>query len=370
VDLIKDARVIALKTTHSAARRDENSELKATVIEIMTENGYRGFGEVQSGADVPSIVAEMLTVIKPKIIDKNPADYRLFLSETTRSIYVWGRRGLPVGIMGAIEIAVIDAYAQQLRVPFYQILGGAVKDKLRVYASGGENQTPSEIEKELSTYADQGYTAVKIRIGGDPAGDVAFVALVRSIVGDQMDIIVDAGQQYKMKPWPLPVALEVVKAIEKYSPFWIEDPYNINDQVGWQTLHRMCKTNISGGESMTTFWEAAQLVEHGLIDILQPDVCVLGGPSEYLKLAHFAAGRGIPIANHTWGTGISLMANIHLQCVIENSFLGEMPCLPHPIREAVIQNNIVCGGYVKLPQAKGLGAEISTEVEKEFGYSF
>jgi L-alanine-DL-glutamate epimerase-like enolase superfamily enzyme len=370
MDLIRDARVIALKTALPAAKGKAKGEARATVIEIVTENGLRGFGEVQSGEHVPSIVAQMLAVLKPMIIGKDPADYRLFIMEAARAMYVWGRRGLPVGVLGAIEIAVIDAYAQRLGVPFHQVLGGAAKERLRVYASGGEDQTPSEIEKELTGYMDRGFTAVKIRIGNDPLRDIDFVALVRKIVGSQIDIIVDAGQQYKMKPWPLPIALKVVKEIEKFSPFWIEDPYNINDLAGWQALHRRCDVNISGGEGMTTFWEAAQLVEQGLVDILQPDVCVVGGPSEYLKVAHFAAGRGVPIADHTWGTGISLMANIHLQCAIENSFLGEMPCLPHPIREAILQKDIVSGGYVELPQKKGLGVEISAEVEREFGYSF
>jgi L-alanine-DL-glutamate epimerase-like enolase superfamily enzyme len=370
MDLIKGARVIALKAALPVSKDNAKNEAQAAIIEIVTENGLRGFGEVQSGAGVPSIVAEMLAVIKPLIIGKNPADYRLFIMNAAREIYVWGRRGLPVGLLGAIEIAAIDVYSQQLGVPFYQILGGAAKQKLRVYASGGENQTPSLINKELTGYMEQGFSAVKIRIGDDPMRDIDFVARVRNILGNQIDIIVDAGQQYKMKPWPLPVSMKVVTAIEKFSPFWIEDPYDINDVSGWQALHRMCKSSISGGESITTFWEAAQLVEQGLVDILQPDVCVVGGPSEYLKVAHFAAARGIPIANHTWGTGISLMANIHLQCVIENSFLGEMPCLPHPIREAVLKRNMVSGGYVELPQTKGLGVEISEDVEKEFGYSF
>ncbi|PKL14716.1 MAG: hypothetical protein CVV52_00640 [Spirochaetae bacterium HGW-Spirochaetae-8] len=369
MERINSTRVIALRTALPKKSHNSQEDACCTIIEIKTDGGLCGYGEVQSGERVPSLVATILELLNPLIVGQPLVNFKIIVANALSAMYVWGRRGLPIGVLGAVEIALVDAYGKLQGLPFHQVLGGAVKERLRVYASGGEIQTEDSIEQEMEGYLRQGFTAVKIRIGNDRRKDKDFVGRVRRIIGDDIDLIIDAGQQYKSNKWPLPLAIEIAKEMLEFSPFWLEDPYNINDIEGWRLFRSSYPGKISGGESMTTFWETAQLINAGIVDILQPDVCVVGGPSEYLKIAHVAAAHGLAIADHTWGSGISVMANLHAQFMIENSFLAEMPTLPHPIREAVLGASPVRDGFVTLPCKPGLGVEISKEVEREFAYT-
>jgi L-alanine-DL-glutamate epimerase-like enolase superfamily enzyme len=224
---------------------------------------------------------------------------------------------------------------------------------------------------------DAGFTAMKLRFGRAAlADDLAVLAAVRAAVGDRLTLMVDCNQGWRMpwdtsQPWDVEIASEVARALIDQGVHWMEEPLHRGDYAGMAELRARIggRMLVAGGEMTREPHEFGQLLQHGCLDVYQPDAVCTMGISGLAPFARRVAAEGLVFTPHTWGNGIGVLANLHLAAGTVGEAAGwvEWPYDPpewslerrdypllHPLRAE--------GGWYTMGDDPGLGAEIDEAV--------
>jgi L-alanine-DL-glutamate epimerase-like enolase superfamily enzyme len=338
------------------------------LVQVDTDAGVSGLGEVNLGPQAPEVASAAVAALAPVVIGEEPRDIQRLWAKLYKRSIVWGRRGLALGVMSGIETALWDIAGKVAGMPVYDLLGGRLRPTLRAYASGGVRHDRDAFERELGGYLEDGYTAVKIRIGfGSLAENVDLARRARAVLGDGVDLMLDAGQGYVPRPWSVPEAIRAAKSLEPFAPFWLEEPYLTDEPDGYARVREATSIPVAGGENGVSRWEFKELLERRALDIVQPDVTVVGGILECRAVAALAAAHSVPVANHIWGSSVSLAANLHCLAATPNALIAEYPCIHNPLRDALfIEPLRVEGGEITLSELPGLGVHLTDEHLERF----
>lgn len=268
-------------------------------------------------------------------------------------------KGAYIEAMGSVDIAVWDIIGKALDMPVYKVLG-AYTDKLRVYGAGGyyrDDKTTADLVKEMEGYVDEGFRAVKMKVGGEPMrADAGRVRAVREAIGPDIDLLLDANNK-----WAAYDAIRFGRMVEKYEPYWFEEPVVADDFAGCAEVKHALDIPIVAGENEYTRWGTRDLIEHRSADILNLDTVKAGGITEHRKISALASAYHIPVAPH----GSPHMA-AHLLASTPNALIMETypevesrynPALPlYPVND----------GYITMPRKPGLGIDPDPEVVKKY----
>ncbi len=344
----------------------------AVLVKVETNQGIYGLGEVGESAYLPVSVKQIIEErFKPLLLGEDPTNIeKLWQKMYIRSAH-FGRKGVVIPIISGIEIALWDILGKSLNRPVYELLGGAYREKIRVYASAGMSKPLNELIDEIKQYLEKGYTGVKIRIGHEnPSMDIEIVQELRKAMGDQVDLMVDAGQCYVDFPWDFNTALKVARELERCQVFWLEEPLHPDDIEGYQRLCSLVDVPIAAGENEFTRFGFKELIANRAVDILQPDVTRSGGISECKKIAAIASAFHLRCAPHIFGSGVGFMANMHFIASTPNAFVMEYDCTPNPLRDELLEE-MPCfsDGYLHLIKGlPGLGVKLTDEIIGKFGF--
>jgi L-alanine-DL-glutamate epimerase-like enolase superfamily enzyme len=244
-------------------------------------------------------------------------------------------------------------------MPLYQVLG-AFSEKIRVYAAGGyyeEGKGTKELVKEMEGYVSEGFRAVKMKVGGEPMDvDAERVRAVREAIGPKIDLMIDANNK-----WNAYDAIRFGRMVERYNPFWFEEPVEADDFAGCAQVKRALNIPIAAGENEFTRWGTRDLVTASAVDILQCDTVLAGGISEGRKIAALASAFHVPVSPH----GNPHMA-VHLLASVPNALIMET----YPAVES--QYNLalplfpVRDGTIEVPRKPGLGIDPDPEIVKKY----
>ncbi|HEU4754235.1 MAG TPA: galactonate dehydratase, partial [Armatimonadota bacterium] len=261
-----------------------------------------------------------------------------------------------------IEQAMWDLLGKSLGVPVYQLLGGACRDRIRMYAHCG-GATPEEAAAAARQRVAEGYTALKTGIGRFPARILetpAFVeecaarfAAMREAVGPGIDLAIDFHGQVSPA-----LAIRLAQALEPYHPMFIEEPCLPENVDTLVTVARSTSIPIATGERLFTKWAFREVLEKQAAAVVQPDLCHAGGILEGKKIAAMAECYYAAVAPHNPLGPISLAACLQLDACIPNFLVQEQVSLGEGyLREAFR----VVDGYIPLPTGPGLGIELDDE---------
>jgi len=344
----------------------------AVLVKVETDKDIYGIGEIGESAFLPRSVQQIVEErFKPLLVGEDPTNVeKLWQKMYVRSAH-WGRKGVVIPIISGIEIALWDLLGKWLNRPVYELLGGIYREKIRVYASAGMSKPTQELIDEVKQYVEEGYLAVKVRIGReDPRPDIEMVRELRSAVGNKIDIMVDAGQCYVDFPWDLTVALKVARELEKCNIFWLEEPLHPDDIEGYRCLSSAVDIPIAAGENEFTRFGFKDLIVNRAVDILQPDVTRSGGILECKKIAAMASAFHLRCAPHIFGSGVGFMANMHFIVSTPNAFVMEYDRTPNPLRdELLVEPPRFSRGYVyPVRGVPGLGVRLTDEIVKKFAF--
>jgi len=353
-----------------------DSSQDAVVVKVHTDEGITGIGEIDSHPSVVKAVVEASMShrdshgVAELLIGEDPFDREVVWQKVYRKTMHYGYRGVAIQVIGGIDIALWDIIGKACGRPIYKLLGGCFRNKLQAYASALFPKDPREIVKQIVRYVDQGFKGVKFGWGafGLEAGeDVELVKAARKAVGDEIKLMVDAGEQ-----WSASTAIERAHKLEKYTPFFLEDALSPDDLDGYAKLTRSTSLRIAAGEAYTTRFPYRDLIEKGNIDVVQPDVARVGGISEAQKIALMAHDRGVMCIPHSWSTDISVAATLHVLASSPQESLLEFCVADTPLRRNLITEPFTIDkeGFVKVPEQPGLGIELNEEVVKKYSKKF
>ncbi len=322
------------------------------IVRIKTEDGLTGVGFTLGYDGSLAMVSLVDCIYRPILIGANALHSEALSSEMYRQSIQAGRRGAALRAMSAIDIALWDLRGKAANMPVMHLLG-VHSTNLRCYATGGyyrDGQTIDELVQEISSYVEQGFTAVKLKVGKFTAAqDAERLRAVRKALGDSVDILLDANGG-----WPdSNTAIAALRRLEEYRPFWIEEPVRADNISAMSRIAAALDLPVATGELESTRWAFADLLERKAADILQPDATVVGGVGEWLRVAHMAAAFDVPIAPHyNWDIHTQLVASIPNGIFVEYFVRGS----DVKVFDEVLQNPIYpANGYISPRTDPGFG---------------
>ena len=342
-------------------------------VKIYTDEGITGVGEGTLEYKEKAFLGA-LEHIKEYLMGKNPFQIEEHFHKIYRDAY-W--RGGPVlmSALSAVEMALWDILGKSLGVPVYQLMGGKVHDKVRIYVNGwfAGAKEPEEFAEKAKIAVQRGVTAMK----WDPFGksyleisnaelDKALrnVAAVREAVGNQVDLLIEGHGRFN-----IPTGIKIAKELEQFKPMFFEEPVPPDNLDALKAVREKSPVAISAGERLYTRWDYKPLFDKMPCDYIQPDISHAGGIMELKKIAAEAECRYIPFAPHNPSGPVANAATLQLAASCPNFCILEIMYSDVPWRKDVTDEALEYqDGYITIPDKPGLGIEIDEEACNEHPY--
>lgn len=346
----------------------------AHLVEVRTDEGLTGWGESFGPGNVAlanKVIIER--VIQPLIVGRDPIDREVIWHHVYNLLRDHGQKGMAIQALSGVDIALWDLSGKITGLPIAKLAGGQFRDRVPVYGYGmmlKREATAAHVarfKQEAAAIKEAGFVATKMKVGLGVADDIRLAESVRLGVGDEFPFMVDANHCYTLAD-----ALRVGRALDELDAYWFEEPVAPEDQDGYHELRDRLRTSISGGEVEYTRWGWRHLLEGRCLDIAQPEVCALGGISEYLKVLAMAHAHLTPVVPHVWGSAVAIATNLHLLAAMPPMPGGLFPrepmlefdTTPNLFRDELLIEPLAIqaqvkatGGYTTIPAGPGLGIE-------------
>jgi D-galactarolactone cycloisomerase len=335
----------------------------ALLVEIEATDGTVGWGESYGPARPNAAVVEAMT---PLLIGADALATEAIWEQLYAAFRDHGQKGLPVQALSGIDIALWDLKGRHFGVAAHRLMGGPVRTEVRAYATGlyrREAGDPHQyLAEEAAGYAEEGFSAMKLKVGFGVAEDAEVARAVRAAIGPKVALMIDANHAYDATR-----AVQLGRKIADLDIGWFEEPVPPEDLAGYAEVRAQQPIPVAGGECEFTRFGFREVLLRRAVDVVQPDTCAAGGLSECLKIAAMANAHGVRYVPHVWGTGVALATALQLLAVLPHN----PPCLhpeepllefdrtEHPIRQAILSEPIEHErGVVRIPGRPGLGIEI------------
>ena len=332
-------------------------------VKVYTDEGIDGVGEATLEYKEKALWGAV-EHIKEYLVGKNPLDIEKHWHAIYRDAY-W--RGGPVlmSALSAVEMALWDILGKFLNVPVYQLLGGKVNDKVRIYVNGwfAGAKEPEEFGEKAKIAVQRGVTAMK----WDPFGKIYLnisnaeldkalrnVAAVREAVGDQVDLLIEGHGRFN-----IPTGIKIAKELEQFKPMFFADPVPPDNLDALKAVRDKSPVAISAGERLYTRWDYKKMFDLMAADYIQPDISHAGGIMELKKIAAEAECRYIPFAPHNPSGPVANAATLQLAATCPNFEILEIMYSDVDWRKDVTNESLEYkDGFIAIPDKPGLGIEI------------
>ena len=338
------------------------------LVEIFTDDGQVGLGNAALAPQVTKQVIDLY--LKPLLIGEDPWDVERLWQHMYRKTMAFGRKGIGMVAISAVDIALWDLLGKSAKQPVYRLLGGRTKSRIPVYASRLYSVELSELAAEAKRYKKDGYQAMKLRFGWGPADgargmeqNVELVRTVRESVGDEIDVMADAYMG-----WTLDYSKRMLPLLEPFRLRWLEEPVIPDDIHGYAELRKCGPIPIAGGEHEFTLYGFRELLEAQALDYIQFDTNRVGGITQARKIAALAEAYSVPVIPHA-----GQMHNYHIVMASFNSPMAEY----FPVVDVEVGNELFWYIFEGEPRAEngtidldqntpGLGLTINESGLKKF----
>ena len=346
-------------------------------VRIDTDEGIHGWGECYTQADRDVQITAHIDMLKRYLVGRDPTNIKHFMQVVYDDFA--GRRGamdLWCAVSG-LEHAMWDILGKVSGQPVYKLLGGPVRSKIRVYANGwgGGGWDSADLADRASQIVESGFTALKFDPIPGPwrtfvSKDVERQAVenvraVRQAVGNDVDILVEMHR--RLAPMH---AVKIAREIEQYEPFWYEEPVLAENIDALVSAKRNINIPVVTGEELYTKFEFREVFEKQAADIINPDVCNVGGILELKEIAAMAEPYFVVVSPHNYNsTTLGLAATINASATMPNFLITEYFVNFEELgRDIATQPFQVENGYINLPESPGLGIDLDEESLAKYPY--
>jgi galactonate dehydratase len=343
-------------------------------LRLETDDGLVGWGEPVVEGRARTVRTAVEELLDNYLVGEDPAR----IEDHWQSMYRGGfYRGGPVlmSAIAGIDQALWDIKGKRFGAPVYELMGGAARERIRVYQWIGGDR-PSDVAEQAREQVESGFTALKMNATeeieriDDPATVQAAVSRlgeVREAVGDDIGIGVDFhGRVTK------PMTKRLVKELEPYEPMFVEEPVLPEHNDVLPEIAQHTSTPIATGERMFSRWDFKQVFEDGTVDVIQPDLSHAGGITEVKKIASMAEAYDVAMAPHCPLGPLALASCLQVDATAANAFIQEQSLDIHYNESSDVLDYLADpsvfdydDGYVDIPEDPGLGVEIDQEYVRE-----
>lgn len=317
-------------------------------VKVETDEGITGLGEASGW---PRVVETAIRDLTPLLIGEDPTRIERLWQRMFLGMMGHGMTGVVGGgAMTGIEMALWDILGKKLGVPVCDLLGGRLRDRVRVYAHAKTTDRALELK-------ERGYTCLKASLLERP---VALIKELRKALGDDFDLCIDVHGP----PWyTVPDAIRVGQELEEYDLLFYEDPVAPENVESLARVAAAVNVPIAAGERSATLYGFRELIERDIVDVIQPDMGRAGGLLQVKKVAAQAEAHHIQVAPHDGSNGpIAEAAAVHLLAAIPNCLILEHLVDDVPWRYEIATELPVVDGCIEVPTKPGLGVELDEAV--------
>lgn len=362
-----------------------SAEREWTFVRIDTDEGITGWGEATNYPHKGSfIVANTVRLLRDELIGEDPSEIERIWQKVYRFFTYLGSRGMVTTVISGIDIALWDIKGKALNRPIYDLLGGKVRDEVRLYANGwfGGCSTPEQYAEAAKKVVESGHTAMKmdpflemrsfhtgymdgqISAQGENLGCDITLA-VREAVGKDVEVLIDAHGHYNV-----PTAIRLGNRLFEESKIgWFEEPLPPESFDSLKTVRDNVQAPICVGERLFTRWDFLPVLRDGLTDYLMPDVVWTGGISEIKKIATMAETYYIPVSPHNAMGPLQVIAGSHAMMTVPNFYRVEHSLAAIPSYNAMLTEPInFHGESVSVSGKPGLGVDIDPDALARFAH--
>ncbi|MFP6567640.1 MAG: mandelate racemase/muconate lactonizing enzyme family protein [Dehalococcoidia bacterium] len=355
--------------TRLFSSQHSNAKRNWLIVVLHTDEGIDGIGEASMLGFDPIVASLLEEWGEAYLVGKDPMANELHWMRLYQDNIGRGGRLFSTALSG-IDLALWDLRGKALGVPVYKLLGGPIRDKIRVYANGWYTTpgTPELNAEEAKRVVAMGYTAMKF----DPYGHDSYytitaeeaqlsedrVAAVREAVGPDVDILVEVHAKFNVH-----TAIELGQRLEKYRPFWFEEPVSQENVSEMAQVRDHVRIPIATGERLYLKYPFYELVKAQAVDVLQPDICNAGGITELKKIAAIAESQHVSMAPHNTNAAVGTVASMHLDVAMPNFLIQEYHAEfyePHyfEVFDGLPRQK---DGYVELSEDAGFGLTLNED---------
>lgn len=347
------------------------------LVKVSTDAGICGYSDVETSAFVAKAAIDAPRWSEPGmecfdglaslVVGENPLEVERLWYKMWRGSVYYGRRGVAIQAISAIDIALWDIMGRFYGQPVHILLGGSHCTRVRAYASTLFRPTPHAMREAARRYVDEGFTAIKFGwgvFGRDADHDVRLVEAAREAIGDRRDLLVDTGWFVERTPKQ---AIQLVHRLEPFRPFFIEELLHPEDYDGYARVAEAVDTPVACGEQEGTEWGFHELIYRGKVDILQPDLTRCGGFTAARKIVHMAELANRLVIPHSWSSDLLTAASLHLNAFQRRPVLIEFNTSRGPLSRAMVREPLrLEDGYVAVPQGPGLGVDVNEDTVQRY----
>lgn len=346
----------------------------AMLIRVEADNGAVGFAPGQGNESTRDIIEKVIAPFLEGRAIADPDALRVHFLEGP------GRNAAVERVYCAVEIALYDLVGKEKGLPVSELIGGRVRDHIRLYGSAGMYMDPEAYAKEAKAIADLGFRAYKMRSGIGPERDLETVKLMRQAVGPDFDLMVDAHTWWRMGNRNYLAAMidRLAEQFADYNVAWLEEPLPPDNHEAYRRLKELDYVPIAAGEHEPDESHYMDLITTGSVDYVQMDVVGQGGYPMGRRLLPEIARMGIKFAFHSWGTALEVVAAAHLGICWPEMIVEwlEYPCYstpssagmyPFPLAAEILKTPLeIDHGDLIVPKGPGLGVEIDESVVERY----
>ena len=338
-----------------------------TIIRVDTDEGLIGYGSCFTSG---SLVAGAVKLLWPLMKGASAVEPER-VSESLHQATFWqGRGGAVTHAISGIDLALWDIMGKACSQPVSRLLGGNYRSTIRPYGSILFDE-PDALAKTLEDTVERGFRSIKMgwRPFGrrDRAFDELLIQTARKTVGDNVELMVDAGGSEQHWPHGTNWARSTARMLADYGVVWFEEALPPDDLAGFVELTRTSPVPISGGEVLTRRQSFEPFLKQRAFDIIQPDVTKCGGLSEFRRIAQMAEDNNVSVIPHGWNTAVGLAADLQISAFLPNAryveyltpcaYIEELPEEPFQLSE---------DGLLTIPTCPGLGLNIRDDALSRF----
>jgi galactonate dehydratase len=339
------------------------------IVKIETDEGIIGYGDASLENGTSSVVGA-LNDLQLAIVGENPLRIEKLWQDMYRAFQMIRGGVVYMTAISGIDQALWDIKGKALGVPVYELLGGALRERVPAFYYGlPQGASREETQEHALKMVAEGWRAFH----GDPfgtanvslAGDLpelartmAYLETIREAVGDRVDLAIDCHGRFTPAG-----ALRVARMLEPLHPVWFEEPIPPENTEALADVARSCAIPIASGERLYTRWGYRELFDRGAAAIIQPDVCHVGGITELRKVASMAEVYHIVVAPHMIYSPLALAATLQVDASMSNLIMQGVYGSMIPLQDDMFKQRVieVRDGWFNVPTGPGLGVDIDEE---------